>query len=256
MSHTQFCHAPLAPVYLAPKSNSQLETQLLYGQEFKVDKLHGAFAEGVAVPFIANPSGPRSRGYVRVKDLSANTAQAAYKVTSLKAPIFSRKDIKSPIKMILPFGARVQQLSSHREFIRIGRGQYIHRTHIDLIDKYEPDFTATAERHYGLPYIWGGVSTQGLDCSGLVQSALWSAGLACPRNSGEQQSDLGKAINIDSPKQRGDLIFWKGHVGIMQNSENMIHANGYHMTTQSEPLTKAAARIKKSAGPIIAVKRL
>lgn len=256
MSATQFCNAPVAPVYLAPTSNSQLESQLLYGQGFIIRKITDRFAEGDVVPFIANPSGPVSRGFVRVKDLSANEVDAADKVTSLKAPIFSRKDIKSPIKMILPFGARVQQLSSHREFIRIGRGQYIHRGHIGPIDTYVPDFVATAEHHLGLPYIWGGVSTDGLDCSGLVQSALWSAGRACPRNSGEQQVGLGAAIDIDAPKQRGDLIFWKGHVGIMQDSENMIHANGYHMKVQSEPLTKAAARIKKSAGPIIAIKRL
>ena len=158
--------------------------------------------------------------------------------------------------MLLPLGARLREFSTHREFIRIGRGHYIHRSHIGPIDTYETDFTAIAERHLGLPYIWGGVSSDGLDCSGLVQSALWSIGQACPRNSGEQQAALGKPIDIAAPLQRGDLIFWKGHVGIMQDSDMMVHANGYHMKTHSEPLKTAAARIKKSAGPITAIKRL
>ena len=108
----------------------------------------------------------------------------------------------------------------------------------------------------GLPYIWGGISSDGLDCSGLVQSALWATGQGCPRNSGEQKSLLGASLNLESSLQRGDLIFWPGHVGIMQDGEHMIHANGYHMRVEAEPLKVAAQRIEKSDGPITAIKRL
>ena len=256
MSETYICRAERTNVLLAPKTSSSLETQLIYGQGFIGHKSHGAFIEGELLPLIENAKLPRSKGFVRAKDLAPLTNEPDYKISALKAPVFARKDIKSPIKMLLPFGARVQALSSHRSFIRIGRGQYIHRQHIASMNDYATDFVEVAERHMGLPYIWGGVSSEGLDCSGLVQAALWAAGTSCPRNSGEQKDLLGTAIDTDAPLKRGDLIFWPGHVGIMQDSARMIHANGFHMRTESEPLTIAAGRIEKSDGPIIAIKRL
>ena len=201
---------------------------------------------------------PVSQGYVRAKDLTAGDVEPNFKVTSLKAPVFSKPHIKSAIKTLLPFGARLIEESSHPQFIRIGRGQYVHRNHIASVSDFEPDFVSVAERHMGLPYIWGGVSSDGLDCSGLVQTALWAIGQGCPRNSGEQRDRLGRSIPIaiDGSLQRGDLIFWPGHVGIMCDAERMIHANGFHMRTETEPLKAAAHRIEKSDGPIIAIKRL
>ena len=256
MNDIRTCAAPRAPVYLEPRSSSEIETELLYGQEFKLLSIHNNFAQGEVLPFIANPSGPAPRGYVKLNLLSQDIAAPDLKITSMKAPVFLRKDIKSPLKMILPLGARLSQLSKHRNFMRIGRGQYVHRNHIGPADHYEDDFVDIAEHHLGLPYIWGGVSTDGLDCSGLVQSALWAVGKPCPRNSGEQLAALGRKLDEGVPLMRGDLVFWKGHVGIMQDGDRMIHANAYHMRTESEPLTQAAHRIKKSAGPIIAIKRL
>ena len=258
MSHILFCCAPHTPVLLSPTATSQLETELRYGQGFICHETVGEFIRGDVVPLIAHPSGPISTGYVNVKDLGDIADDAAYKVTALKAPVFSQQNIKSRIKMILPFGAYLQKFSvlKDSEFIHIGQEQYVHRHHIAPLGDYEPDFTFTAERHIGLPYIWGGISSEGLDCSGLVQTALWAAGLPCPRNSGEQCIDLGQAIDLDAPLKRGDLVFWKGHVGIMQSEKYILHANGHHMLTISEPLNVAAQRIDKSTGPIIAIKRL
>jgi hypothetical protein len=250
------CAAGRTPVYSAPKKSAPLETELIYGQLFQPMRKIGRFIEGETLGFIRLKNGPVSKGYVRAVDLAPVTMAADYKISALQASVFAREDIKSQIMRQLPFGARIAVISKRGDFVKIGRGQYLHRQHCALIETYEDDFVAAAERHMGLPYIWGGVSSDGLDCSGLVQSALWAAGQSCPRNSGEQQAILGRKLETGAALTRGDLVFWPGHVGIMQDAAHIIHANAFHMCTASEPLNVAAQRIEKSAGPIIAIKRL
>ena len=256
MNKVYICARARTPVLVSPQTSSQLETELLYGQSFVARRIMGAFIEGDVVALIESKSDFISKGFVRARDLIEAPDVASFKISALKAPVFARKDIKSSIKMVLPFGARLRVLSAHRDFVRIGRGQYVHRKHIIAIDSYEVDFVDIAERHLGLPYIWGGLSSDGLDCSGLVQTALWATGQGCPRNSGEQQAELGRAIDRDAKLMRGDLVFWAGHVGIMQDDTQILHANGYHMCVETEPLKSAARRIEKSTGPIKAIKRL
>lgn len=251
------CIRGRTPVYTAPKRSAELETELLYGQYFCPKRSINGFIEGEVVSFIeAENSLPSSQGFVREKDLASSVRAASHKVTALQASIFSQHNIKSQIKGRLPLGARLMVVSQKGDFYKIGHGQYVHSRHIAPVSDYADDFVAIAERHLGLPYIWGGVSSDGLDCSGLVQSALWAVGQACPRNSGEQKDYLGAALDMDAPLKRGDLIFWPGHVGIMQDAERLLHANAFHMCTSSEPLKKAAQRIHKSAGPIMAIRRL
>jgi len=243
-------------VYTAPKASAELETELLYGQFFCPLRSVDGFIEGQVVPLIKADHMPVSTGFVREKDLLATRQDASHKVNVLQASIFSTDHIKSRIKGRLPFGARLTVLSQKGSFYKIGRGQYVHSRHVTAVDEYVDDYVAAAEQHLGLPYIWGGVSSDGLDCSGLVQSALWAAGQACPRNSGDQKDGLGQSLDLYAPLQRGDLIFWPGHVGIMQDADRLLHANGFHMSTYSEPLKTAAQRIEKSTGPITAIKRL
>ncbi len=261
------CTKGRTPVYIAPKRSAELETELIFGQCFRPLRILRGYVEGEVVPllpqdgypndsFTQGEGEPMSRGFVREKDIAVNLQPASHKITALQASVFTKANIKSQIKMRLPFGARLSVLTNKDSFVKIARGQYIHSRHIAPINDYVDDFTAAAERHMGLPYIWGGVSSDGLDCSGLVQSALWAAGRACPRNSGDQEKYLGRALDRHAPLQRGDLIFWPGHVGIMQDAARLLHANAFHMCTASEPLSQAAARIKKSDGPIRSIKRL
>lgn len=250
------CTAGRAPVYIAPQDTAELETELLFGQFFCPLRILSGFVEGEVVALTGEDDDLKSKGFVREKDLAAIVQPATHKITSLQAPIFSKEDIKSQIKGRLPFGARISVIEQAKNFVKIGRLQYIHARHVAPMDDYAEDFVAIAERHIGLPYIWGGMSSDGLDCSGLVQSALWAVGQSCPRNSAAQEDHLGGVIDKHAPLQRGDLVFWPGHVGIMQDAERLIHANAYHMRTESELLTTAAQRIEKSAGPIRSIKRL
>lgn len=250
----------IAPLHRGKSRLSGLETQLLFGHKFDVYEKHGRWGWGQS----SSPlQGSKQRGYVGfvpLKDLDETDIRANYVVSALKAPMFSKKDIKSPIVKCLPLGALVKISRQSKNFAQTHQGEFIHVNHIRKRNE-EPlisDFVTIAESHLGLPYIWGGVSTQGLDCSGLVQSSLRASGVDAPRDADMQQAELGRALPLkQSGLKRGDLIFWKGHVGIMMSSRQMIHANAYHMMVATEPLREAARRIlENSGGAITAVKRL
>jgi cell wall-associated NlpC family hydrolase len=117
------------------------------------------------------------------------------------------------------------------------------------------DFVAVAEQFLGVPYLWGGKTSLGLDCSGLVQVSLEAAGIACPRDSDLQELSLGKLSSLASLR-RGDLLFWKGHVAIARDPETLIHANAHHMMVAIEPPMEAIARINAAGSEITAVKRV
>ena len=116
---------------------------------------------------------------------------------------------------------------------------------------------AVAERFLESPYLWGGRSSEGIDCSGLAQNALTSAGIAAPRDTDMQEAQLGTPLPEGAALQRGDLVFWKGHIGLMQDATRLIHANGWHMKVVSEPLKTAKDRISASGGgPVTSIRRL
>ena len=134
---------------------------------------------------------------------------------------------------------------------------YVPARHLAAIGAEEPDFVAVAERFVGVPYLWGGKTSLGVDCSGLVQIALTAAGISCPRDSDMQERALGKAIAPDpADLRRGDLVFWKGHVAIVRDAAMLLHANAHHMAVAIEPIAEAVRRIAAAGSAVTTVKRL
>jgi cell wall-associated NlpC family hydrolase len=131
--------------------------------------------------------------------------------------------------------------------------------HLLPLGEYQKDWVAVAERFLGAPYLWGGKTLLGIDCSGLVQVSLASAGIASPRDSDMQEAALGEAVPLDAglPQlRRGDLLFWKAHVGMMLDAEKLLHANAHHMAVTIEPVAATIERILRRLGPLTAVRRI
>jgi cell wall-associated NlpC family hydrolase len=137
-------------------------------------------------------------------------------------------------------------------------GLFVPKQHLTLRDHVDGDFVAVAERFVGTPYLWGGKTSLGIDCSGLVQIALTACGVTCPRDSDIQQAALGRALTDSEAKylQRGDLIFWTGHVAIVRDASTIVHANAHHMATAIEPTETAMSRIEAAGGWLISIRRL
>jgi cell wall-associated NlpC family hydrolase len=150
-------------------------------------------------------------------------------------------------------GAELAGIETSGDYIKLSSGHYVYAQHLNA--NASTDFVSVAEQFLHTPYLWGGKTVWGLDCSGLVQVAVQACGKACLRDSDMQEQSLGRAVGQDN-LQRGDLVFWKGHVGIMQDATTLLHANGYHMKVVSEPLKLAAERIAAKGSQITCFKRL
>ena len=161
--------------------------------------------------------------------------------------------------MALSLGARLPIVDHEGDFAVSADGLHLWTRHLAESGSREPDYVAVAELFLETPYLWGGRTSEGIDCSGLVQTALTAAGQASPRDSDMQEAELGEPIAIDDPRtplKRGDLVFWKRHVGIMRDPVTLLHANGWHMKVASEPLAEARARIAAGGGEVTSVRRL
>jgi hypothetical protein len=178
-----------------------------------------------------------------------------FRVTALSTPLLTGPDIKRASRDMLPFNARVKVLERTGGYARIAPDGYVFDGHLAALDFKAPDWVATAERFVGTPYVWGGKTHAGMDCSGLLQTALAGSGIAAPRDADMQEAALGTDC-AKLPRLRGDIVFWYGHVGIMLDGERLLHANSFHMQVEIEPLGHAIERIAPVAGKVTAVKRI
>jgi cell wall-associated NlpC family hydrolase len=249
----EFCvRDAVAPVREGPAADTLLSTQALKGERVTIYDRNG---EGFAWGQL------NSDGYVGwIPDaaLTKPVAAPTHKITALRTFAFPGPSIKLPPVETLSIGARVRIAREDGAFAVTDEGWYLPRRHVGGLDAMEQDFVAVAEQFAGTPYLWGGKSSLGVDCSGLVQVSLEAAGTGCPRDSDMQQDGLGRTLSPAEMNklQRGDLIFWKGHVAIVRDPATIVHANAHHMATVVENTREAIARIKAAGSEVAAIKRL
>jgi cell wall-associated NlpC family hydrolase len=198
-------------------------------------------------------------GYLPTSALSANVRQPTHRVSVLGTSLYPSPDIKSGACLHLSMNAALAVAEPGDTFAGLEDGRYVSAVHIAERGRFAPDFVPAAEAFLGVPYVWGGKTRLGIDCSGLVQVALDAAGRPCPRDSDMQLAEVGEAVTFGDDLRRlarGDLVFWPGHVGIMLDAHRLLHANAHHMAVAIEPLRAAADRIARTGAAIVGVKRL
>lgn len=242
----------LAPLRQAPDASAELRTQALRGEHVTIYDRNG---EGWAWGQL------ESDGYVGwLPDaaLGKPGTTPTHRVIATRTFAFPGPSIKLPPVETLVMGSALTITREHGAFAITREGWHLPKPHLAAIGHREPDFVDVAERFVGAPYLWGGKSSFGIDCSGLVQISLNAAGIGCPRDSDMQQDGLGQLLDATELKRlrRGDLLFWKGHVAIVRDADTIVHANAHHMATLIENAREAIARIKASGSELVAIKRL
>jgi cell wall-associated NlpC family hydrolase len=243
---------PQAPLWAEPRPDASLVTEALKGERVVI---YDRNAEGFAwVQLVAD----NYVGWLPEHALGPPGPSATHKVGALRTLAFPASSIKLPPIEALPFGARVVVSGLDGRMAITSTNTYVPLAHLKPVGEYETDFVAVAERFLGAPYLWGGKTVLGLDCSGLVQVALTACGVACPRDSDMQEAALGEPVRADaySDLRRGDLMFWKGHVAIVRDRTTLLHANAYHMAVAIEPIADAIKRIAEAGSDITSVKRI
>lgn len=240
-----------APLRSSPEATKGYDTELLFGEIVDVYAMTEGWAWGQA----------RRDGYVGYlagAALRALGPAATHRVADLRAFLYAAPSIKTPPIAFLPYGAELAGDVHDERFLKTADG-YICRAHLAPAGETIADPVDEAARFLGVPYLWGGKSSLGLDCSGLVQTVCHAAGIASPRDSDMQEAELGTPLAMpDDPAgvPRGALLFWPGHVAISLGGGRMIHANAFHMKVAIEEIAPALARIAGKGDPLRSVRML
>ena len=232
------CAAARTAVRSAPDATAEAVSELLFGEGFEIVDVKDGFALGRTLH-------DRYIGWVEFAVLALSGAEATHRISARRAPVFAAASIKAAAVMELPFGARVSgELAG--DFLALVGGGHVHRRHVESAPKDRFD---AAGIFAGAPYLWGGRSPDGVDCSGLVQQALSVEGIALRRDT-DLQREQGDAVRF-AAREPGDLIFWPGHVGLLLAGDLLCHANAHWMAVVTEPLVDVMARAADAGEPVV-----
>lgn len=249
--HSAQVIAPTTPVHRAPQVDAMQLSQALYGETCKV------FESALGWAWV-QLDGDDYVGYVPAANLNTSHVITTHRVKVPTTHVYPKPDLKTQPAVAIPLNALVAVTGRQGDYLSLQQGGFVFVDHFAPSTEYESDFVTVAEKFLYVPYLWGGKTMLGIDCSGLVQVSLQACGIKAPRDSDMQENDLGTALasqNMNKLK-RGDLVFWKGHVGIMQDNQNLLHANAHHMMTVIEPLEVVVARIAVKGQMVTSIKRL
>jgi cell wall-associated NlpC family hydrolase len=242
--------APVLPLRRAPTPDAPLETEALFGETLKVlDEREGwAWVQLDRDSYV---------GYAPSAGLGGDILAPTHRISALRTFLYPGPDIKLPPLALLSLNSAVTVEQAAGSFLKLTDGSFLFAAHARSWGSHASDFVSVAETLRGTPYLWGGRTTLAMDCSALVQLSLEAAGLPAPRDTDMQAGELGEPVDLNAEVlQRGDLVYWRGHVGIMTGPDALLHANAFHMATIVEPLVKARERISGEANDILCVRRL
>lgn len=234
--------APVIDLKSAPEPAAGLDSQALFGEQVQVFERRDGWAW-------VQTQRDGYVGYTLGADLAPlkEATNPTHRIIAPRTFIYPGPDMKQPRVMALSMGTPIavtgRAQTRGTDFLLRADGTAIIERHCAPVSQPEEDAIAAAERLIGTPYLWGGASAFGIDCSGLVQLSFMMAGIDVQRDSDMQAATAGRPLPADAPLQRGDLVFWKGHVGLMADAETLIHANGHSMDVRRESLADAIARI-------------
>lgn len=238
-----------AAIRKTPDPEGETGTQALHGEVVHIFHREGAFGR-------AQCRRDRYVGWVEMEAIAIPALPPTHRVGALRTIAFTRPDVKSPPRMRLTLGALLTATGRRQEaWMEFDHAGWIHESHLEALDRFENDPAGMALRYLGAPYLWGGRESDGLDCSGLTQQAFEMCGVLIPRDTDMQAAWAGDPVDPGA-LQRGDLVFWEGHVGIMTSPDRLLHANAHHMMVAEEPLEVAAQRLAAVAGPVTGARRV
>ena len=245
--------AAFAPLHRHPSREASMDTQAIFGESVTVYDEHEGWAwvqlheDGYV-------------GYLPSSSLSDPGPEPTHRVGAVRTFVYPGPNLKLPFEGYLSLNSKVAVTDRQGDYARLAGGGWVYAPHLTGLDAREADYVSVAERFLHTPYLWGGRTSLGIDCSGLAQMALAASGLKAPRDSDMQERQLGAPVEVTPDLgglRRGDLVFWKGHVGLMLDATNFIHATGHSMTVMIEPIAVAEERIRRTSyGPISSIKRL
>ena len=241
----------LAPLYSKPDTTSIMTSQLLYGEYFTVFEINGDWAWGQA-------QNDNYVGYCAITTLTPDLHPSTHHVSALSSNIFPTPDLKSPpVDLVhMMSGVSVVEEVQTKGFLPLADGNWIYATH--LAKDFGKDPVSEALKFLYTPYLWGGRSNAGIDCSGLVQIALASVGITVPRDTDMQEAAIGNILDENDVPEHGDLAFFPGHVGFMLDDMHLLHANAHHMRVSIDPLKEVIdiVSFQTDKPPLSCIKRL
>jgi cell wall-associated NlpC family hydrolase len=235
-----------------PSFDGRLETEILFGERFTIYEAKNDWVWGQCAldSYV---------GYARECEFATPGPAPTHRVTAFKTAFLHQPELKSAAIDFLPLNSKVAVMGEEERYARIGDGLYVFAGHLAQLTHKEADWVKIAERFASFPYLWGGKTADGLDCSGIIQLALEAGGIAAPRDADMMETALGKSVLVTpdfANLKRGDLIFWSDHMGVMLDAARLLHANATYMAVTIEPLAEAAARIARKEGGVRAIKRI